>query len=87
MNPHLLQPDQQHYPLEEGDIEPTNRVSAYRHWLSTPLDYPHCPRCHRALMADGSCPSGDYQAARPEAAPGAGFLHFCNRLLAALRGL
>jgi hypothetical protein len=83
MNPHLLQPDRQHYPVQSGDIEPVPRAAAMRRWLSTPLDYPHCPRCHRALMADGSCPGGDYQAAQP--APRT--YNFVMRWIAALRGL
>jgi hypothetical protein len=61
IRPALLEPDQQFYPLQTGDIEPTQRLTAFRTWLSTPLNYPHCPRCHRALMADGRCPTNDFR--------------------------
>jgi hypothetical protein len=84
MNPHIFNEENKYYPLEEGDIEPTGRIGVFKHLLSTPLDYPHCPRCHRALMADGSCPTGDYSEIRSESEPVCGFL---GRFVAALRNL
>jgi len=60
MSPFISLEDVEYHPLEEGDIEPLNRATTLRALLSNQEPYPHCPRCHRALMADGSCPTGDF---------------------------
>ena len=63
MSPHIGLTDEEHHPwaYEKNDeIVPENRASALRSLLMNQTTYPHCPRCHRALMADGSCPSKDF---------------------------
>ena len=66
IRPETLNPENAYYPVAEGDIEPTHRAASLRRLLALETScYPHCPRCHRALMADGSCPTGDFALTPP----------------------
>jgi hypothetical protein len=71
MHPEILTPSRESFPLQEGEIEPRHRAVAMRKLLATPLDYPHCQLCHRAMLAREQggfmCPNGHmtYEAEKP----------------------
>lgn len=61
--PEVYGESSEEFPLESGEIDPINKSEAYRHFMTLPNDYPHCPTCHRALVYDGNarkCPKCNY---------------------------
>jgi hypothetical protein len=72
MHPELMNAPRRHeeYHTLPNELQPENVAEAYRSLMATPINYPKCPKCGRALLyvdeETKTCPTNGHYTIRIE---------------------